>query len=69
VFTIIDPALQLNQLEQVQHDVAHLLEHGLNPPEPPPPADAQTAPAAASEVPAPAVDPEAPAAPEAPTTP
>jgi len=32
VFTIIDPALQLNQLEQVQHDVAALLEHGLNPP-------------------------------------
>jgi hypothetical protein len=35
VFTIIDPALQLNQLEQVQHDVAALLEHGLNPPEAP----------------------------------
>ena len=32
VFTIVDPALQLNQLEQVQHDVAALLEHGLNPP-------------------------------------
>ena len=32
VFTIIDPALQLNQLEQVQRDVAALLEHGLNPP-------------------------------------
>lgn len=32
VFTIIDPALQLNQLEQVQRDVADLLEHGLNPP-------------------------------------
>lgn len=29
VFTIIDPRLQLNQLEQVQHDVAALLEHGL----------------------------------------
>jgi len=28
VFTIIDPALQLNQLAEVQHDVAHLLEHG-----------------------------------------
>src|ERR1035438_5813972 len=37
VFTIIDPDLQLNQLEQVQHDVAALLEHGLNPPPPPPP--------------------------------
>jgi hypothetical protein len=32
VFTIIDPGLQLNQLEAVQHDVASLLEHGLNPP-------------------------------------
>jgi hypothetical protein len=32
VFTIVDPNLQLNQLEAVQHDVAALLEHGLNPP-------------------------------------
>ncbi len=32
VFTIPDPDLQLDQLEQVQHDVAQLLEHGLNPP-------------------------------------
>ena len=32
IFTIVDPALQLNQLEQVQRDVAALLEHGLNPP-------------------------------------
>jgi hypothetical protein len=32
VFTIIDPNLQLTQLEAVQHDVAGLLEHGLNPP-------------------------------------
>lgn len=37
VFTIIDPNLQLNQLEQVQHDVAALLEHGLNPSVPPTP--------------------------------
>ncbi len=29
VFTIIDPNLQLNQLEAVQRDVAALLEHGL----------------------------------------
>jgi hypothetical protein len=36
LFTIVDPALQLNQLEQVQRDVAELLEHGLNPPEPQP---------------------------------
>jgi len=28
VFTIADPDLQLNQLEAVQRDVAHLLEHG-----------------------------------------
>ena len=39
VFTIVDPRLQLNQLEAVQHDVAQLLEHGLNPPVPPPPAE------------------------------
>src|SRR6185369_4860321 len=32
VFTIPDPDLQLNQLEEVQRDVAQLLEHGLNPP-------------------------------------
>ena len=32
VFTIIDPNLQLNQLDAVQHDVAALLEHGFNPP-------------------------------------
>jgi hypothetical protein len=61
VFTIIDPALQLNQLEQVQHDVAALLEHGLNPP----PAETPTtspeaAPAAApSEVPPATVEPGA----------
>jgi len=36
VFTIIDPNLQLNQLESVQRDVAALLEHGLNPPVPQP---------------------------------
>ena len=32
VFTIRDPDLHLDQLEQVQRDVASLLEHGLNPP-------------------------------------
>lgn len=32
LFSIIDPDLQLDQLEEVQRDVAHLLEHGLNPP-------------------------------------
>jgi len=42
VFTIADPALRLDQLEEVQRDVAALLEHGLIPPasvgENPPPA-------------------------------
>lgn len=32
VFAIADPDLRLDQLEEVQHDVAHLLEHGLTPP-------------------------------------
>jgi hypothetical protein len=32
IFTIADPGLHLNQLEEVQRDVAQLLEHGLNPP-------------------------------------
>jgi len=50
VFTIVDPNLQLNQLEAVQRDVACLLEHGLNPP------DA----AASSSAPAPACDPASP---------
>jgi hypothetical protein len=31
LFTIPDPNLQLSQLEQVQRDVASLLEHGFNP--------------------------------------
>ncbi len=38
VFTIADPNLRLDQLEQVQRDVAQLLEQGLNPQ--PPPSDA-----------------------------
>ena len=32
LFTVPDPNLQLDQLEEVQRMVAHLLEHGLNPP-------------------------------------
>jgi hypothetical protein len=36
VFTIPDPGLQLNQLEQVQREVAALLEHGSLTPPPPP---------------------------------
>lgn len=38
VFTIIDPGLQLDQLEAVQREVSLLMEHGLNPP--PAPKDA-----------------------------
>lgn len=44
LFTIVDPALQLNQLEAVQRDVAALLEHGLNPPPPAPPAGESSVP-------------------------
>jgi hypothetical protein len=39
VFTITDPVLRLDQLEEVQRDVAALLEQGLNPPAPPPAGD------------------------------
>jgi hypothetical protein len=54
LFTIVDPDLHLDQLEQVQQDVAALLEHGLNPPAPTAPAaTTESAPAAALE-PAPA---------------
>ena len=68
VFTIIDPALQLNQLEQVQRDVADLLEHGLNSPTPESqPITPEVAPAASSAEAAPATtesdpqsEPEAP---------
>jgi len=63
VFTIIDPALQLNQLEQVQHDVANLLEHGLNPP-PPEPASAAPAPTATADAGAPPEESEAQSEPE-----
>ena len=44
VFTITDPDLHLDQLEQVQRDVAALLEHGLNLP----PATANTTPDASA---------------------
>jgi len=43
IFTIADPDLRLDQLEQVQRDVAQLLEHGLNPPAPQEPAPAPSA--------------------------
>jgi hypothetical protein len=52
VFTITDPGLQLNQLDQVQRDVAALLEHGFNPPATPPTAsNGQTAEGAGMEMP------------------
>jgi len=57
VFTIIDPALKLDQLEQVQRDVAALLEHGLNPPEPQPqPTVPEIAPAASADTAVPAAE-------------
>ena len=43
LFTITDPDLHLDQLEEVQRDVAQLLEHGLNPPPAEPSAMAETA--------------------------
>jgi len=43
VFTVADPDLRLDQLEQVQRDVAHLLEHGLTPPTSPAEPTAETA--------------------------
>lgn len=36
VFTIVDPDLHLDQLEEVQRHVGHLLEHGTSSPEAPP---------------------------------
>lgn len=55
IFTILDPDLQLDQLEAVQHDVAALLEHGLNPAPSTdsPPASAQAAPVESSSAPTP----------------
>lgn len=49
VFAIADPQFRLDQLEQVQHDVAHLLEHGL-PGDPPPPIPETVAPTPEPEV-------------------
>jgi hypothetical protein len=64
VFTIIDPDLKLDQLEQVQHDVAALLEHGLNPPPPEAPGPAAE-PASAAAVETPAAEPALPGEPAA----
>lgn len=44
VFTILDPQLSLDQLDQVQHDVSQLLEHGLKAPPPAPAAAAPESP-------------------------
>jgi hypothetical protein len=52
VFTIADPDLRLDQLEQVQRDVAALLEHGLNPPPAAAPVAAEVA-ASGTETPPP----------------
>jgi hypothetical protein len=61
LFTIPDPDLHLDQLEQVQRDVAQLLEHGLNPPVTAAPApEISAAEASASEPPAPEAVPENP---------
>ena len=63
IFTIADPDLQLHQLETVQRDVAHLLEHGLNLPAP----AAESPAPAEGDVPAEtAVEPPTEASPEAP---
>jgi hypothetical protein len=53
VFTITDPALRLDQLEEVQRDVASLLEHGLNPPQVPTDAGAPAAVAEPTDSPSP----------------
>jgi hypothetical protein len=37
LFAIVDPQLELDQLEAVQRDVSRLLEHGLDTPAPPAP--------------------------------
>ncbi len=39
LFQIEDPNLQLHQLEQVQHEVLHLLQHGLESAQTPPPTE------------------------------
>ena len=56
LFNIADPNLQLDQLEEVQRDVAQLLEHGLDPA----PSVETPASASASPVEAPVTEPEQP---------
>ncbi len=63
LFTIPDPGLQLDQLAEVQRDVAALLEHGLSPPpEPPIPAAPASDEAAPATAPIPSTPPSEPAA-------
>lgn len=59
IFTIPDPELQLNQLETVQHDVAHLLEHGLPSDSRPAPSSETTAEPAPAKAPAAVAEPAA----------
>jgi hypothetical protein len=61
LFHILDPNLQLDQLTEVQHDVAQLLEHGLPQQEPLAPAEI-TAPAAPAAENQPATEPASEAA-------
>jgi len=53
IFTIADPNLHLDQLEQVQRDVAALLEQGLNPPPQPATTEQNSAPVENETVPQP----------------
>ncbi len=53
IFTIADPDLHLSQLQQVQQDVANLLEHGLSPAASAPAAESESVPPVAEEIPAP----------------
>lgn len=72
LFTIVDPDLQLNQLEAVQHDVAALLEQGLNPATASVPASTATAdplPEPAGSLPQPVVVPGGDSDPAPQTTP
>ncbi len=67
IFTITDPNLQLNQLEEVQRDVGELLAHGL--PAAPDPAPVAPTPAAQPEAQPDAPTTDAPASTDAPQPP
>lgn len=83
VFTITDPNLQLNQLEEVQRDVGNLLANGFNPepqatqtplplpeePEPAPVEASLASPAVSEPTPSPETPPNGAPAPEAPSSP